>query len=176
VPALGSLILTHSWDGEVKGLKEVPASDRAYVPLPFFAFRLMVGIGVLLLAIAVIGLYLRWRGRLYDTRWFAVVSAFSSPLSFIAILAGWTVTETGRQPYVVYGHLRTADAVAPIAASAVASSLALFVIIYLVLLAAFFWYATRLVLRGPAETETPERPEEVRPGVDALPSHRPVRS
>ncbi len=175
VPALGSLILTHSWDGEVKGLKEVPPADRPYVPLPFFAFRLMVGIGLVLLAIAVIGLYLRWRGRLYDTRWFAVVSAFSSPLSFIAILAGWTVTETGRQPYVVYGHLRTADAVAPIAASAVSSSLALFVIVYLVLLAAFFWYAARMVFRGPVETEKPERPEELRPGFDSLLSHRPVR-
>src|SRR5260370_9440326 len=160
VPALGSLILTHSWDGEVKGLKEVPPADRPYVPLPFFAFRLMVGIGLVLLAIAVLGLYLRWRGRLYDTRWFAVVAAFSSPLSFIAILAGWTVTETGRQPYVVYGHRRTAAAVAPIAASAVTISLALFVIIYLVLLAAFFWYASRLVFRGPAETDTPDRPEE----------------
>jgi cytochrome bd ubiquinol oxidase subunit I len=176
VPALGSLILTHSWDGEVKGLKEVPPEDRPYVPLPFFAFRLMVGIGVLLLAIAVIGLYLRWRGRLYDTRWFAVVAAFSSPLSFIAILAGWTVTETGRQPYIVYGHLRTAEAAAPIAASAVRSSLVLFVLVYLVLLAAFFWYAARMVFRGPAETATGERPEELRPGVDALPSHRPLRS
>ena len=70
-------------------------------------------------AIALIGLWLRWRGRLYDTRWFSIVCAFSSPLAFIAILAGWTVTEAGRQPYVVYGHLRTADAVSPVAAGAV---------------------------------------------------------
>jgi cytochrome d ubiquinol oxidase subunit I len=149
VPALGSLILTHDWEGEVKGLKEVPPAERPYVALPFFAFRIMVGIGFTLLAIAVAGLWLRWRGRLYDTRWFAVVAAFSSPLSFIAILAGWTVTETGRQPYLVYGLLKTADAAAPVAAQAVASSLLLFVMVYLVLLAAFFFYAARHVFRGP---------------------------
>jgi cytochrome d ubiquinol oxidase subunit I len=158
VPALGSLILTHRWDGEVKGLKEVPPAERPYVALPFFAFRLMVGIGLALLAIAVVGLWLRWRGRLYDTRWFAIVAAFSSPLSFIAILAGWTVTETGRQPYVVYGLLKTAEAAAPVAASAVASSLLLFVIVYLVLLGAFFFYAARLVFTGPQSMPSAPRP------------------
>ena len=169
IPDLGSLILTHSWDGEVKGLKEVPPQDRPYVPLPFFAFRLMVGIGLLLLAIALAGAVLRWRGRLYEATWFAKLCAFSSPLPFIAVLAGWTVTETGRQPYVVYGYLRTAEAAAPVAASAVATSLILFVIVYLVLLGAFFFYAMRLVLRGPAE-EPPEAPERTRPGIDAAPA------
>jgi cytochrome d ubiquinol oxidase subunit I len=164
VPVLGSLILTHSLNGEVKGLKEVAPADRPYVPLPFFAFRVMVGIGLLLLAIAVTGLFLRWRGRLYDTRWFSWVCACSSPLGFLAILAGWTVTETGRQPYVVYGHLRTADAAAPVAAHAVATSLALFVIVYLVLLVAFFFYAGRAVLRGPVGED--ESPAKTRPGVE----------
>ena len=163
IPELGSLILTHSLDGEVKGLKEVPPADRPYVPLPFFAFRLMVGIGLALLGIAATGLYLRWRGRLYDTRWFSILCAFSSPLGFIAILAGWTVTETGRQPYVVYGYLRTADAVAPVAAGAVSVSLALFVLVYVVLLAAFFAYAARLVFAGPrgGAAEAPDQ----RPGI-----------
>ncbi len=174
LPALGSLILTHAWDGEVKGLKEVPAADRPYVPLPFFAFRLMVGIGVLLLAIALAGGYLRWRDRLYDTPWFALACACSSPLAFISILAGWTVTESGRQPYLVYGYLRTAQAAAPVAASAVADSLALFVVVYLVLLAAFFWYAARLVWRGP-EAAAPT-PAALRPGLDSAPAHRPERA
>jgi cytochrome d ubiquinol oxidase subunit I len=172
VPELGSLILTHKWHGEVKGLKEVPPEDRPYVPLPFFAFRLMVGIGVVLLAIALAGFWLRWRGQLYDTRWFNIVCAFSSPLSFIAILAGWTVTETGRQPYVVYGVLRTADAAAPVAAGAVGTSLILFIAVYLVLLAAFFWYAGRLVFRGPGAAVPDEDPRATRPGVDAAPAHR----
>jgi cytochrome bd ubiquinol oxidase subunit I len=169
IPDLGSLILTHSWDGEVTGLTSVPPQDRPYVPLPFFAFRLMAGIGFLLLAIALAGSFLRWRGKLYETRWFAVLCAFSSPLPFIAILAGWTVTETGRQPYVVYGYLRTAEAAAALPVSAVATSLILFVLVYLVLLAAFFFYAMRLVLRGPEE-ERPEPPERVRPGIDTAPS------
>ena len=174
IPALGSLILTHSWDGEVKGLKEVPPAERPYVPLPFFAFRLMVGIGVVLLAIALAGLWLRWRGRLYDTRWFAIVAAFSSPLAFIAILAGWTVTETGRQPYIVYGLLKTAEAAAPVAADAVSSSLILFVMVYLVLLAAFFFYAARLVFRGPEITA--EEPEALRPGIDSAPARLPQKA
>jgi cytochrome d ubiquinol oxidase subunit I len=163
IPELGSLILTHSLDGEVKGLKEVAPADRPYVPLPFFAFRLMVGIGLALLAVALAGLYLRWRGRLYDTRWFSILCAFTSPLGFIAILAGWTVTETGRQPYVVYGYLRTADVVAPVAAGAVSASLALFVLVYIVLLAAFFAYAARLVFAGPRGGAEPSSP---RPGAD----------
>lgn len=170
IPALGSLILTHEWNGEVKGLKEVPPADRPYVPLPFFAFRLMVGIGVLLLGIALMGAYLRWRGRLCDTKWFSVVCAFSSPLGFIAVLAGWTVTETGRQPWLVYGRLRTADAAAPVAAHAVATSLVLFVIVYLVLLAAFFLYAGRLVFRGPSVQPPAEPPAATRPGLDAAPA------
>jgi cytochrome d ubiquinol oxidase subunit I len=174
IPALGSLILTHSWDGEVKGLKDVPAAERPYVPLPFFAFRIMVAIGIVLLAIAVTGFVLRLRGLLFDTRWFAVLSAFSSPLAFIAILAGWTVTETGRQPFVVYGYLKTADAAAPVSAGAVSGSLLLFVIVYLVLLAAFFWYAARLVLRGPSEEKEEERPEHLRPGIDAALARAPA--
>ena len=167
IPRLGSLILRHDWNGRIEGLKSVPPDERPYVPLVFWAFRLMVGIGLAMLAIAVVGAVLRWRGRLYDTRWFSFVCAFSSPLGFIAILSGWTVTEAGRQPYVVYGYLRTADAVAPVAASAVATSLALFVIVYAVLLFAFFFYAGRMVLRGPTAHAPPPL---IRPGVGAAPA------
>jgi cytochrome d ubiquinol oxidase subunit I len=150
-------------------LKDVPPDERPYVPLPFFAFRLMVGIGLALLAIALTGLYLRWRGRLYDTRWFSWICAFSSPLGFLAILAGWTVTETGRQPYVVYGYLRTAKAAAPIAAQAVATSFTLFIIVYLVLLFAFFFYAGRAVWRGPSHDD--DMPAATHPGI-ATAAHR----
>ena len=171
IPELGSLILTHHSDGVVQGLKSVPPGDRPYVPLVFFAFRAMVGIGLLLIAISWTGLWLRWRGRLCDTPWFSCVCAFSSPLGFIAILSGWTVTEAGRQPWIVYGQLRTADAVAPVAAGAVAGSLALFILIYCVLLAAFFYYAARLVFAGPHPAET--TPEVVRPGRDSAPARAP---
>jgi len=167
VPRLGSFILTHDFNGEVRGLKSVPPNERPYVPLVFFAFRAMVGIGLVLILIALIGLALRWRGRLYDTSWFHLICAFSSPLGFIAILSGWTVTEAGRQPWIVYGVLRTADAAAPVAAGAVASSLALFVLVYLLLLGAFFYYAARTVLAGPSVAEPYHAPLAVRPGVDA---------
>ena len=172
IPELGSLILTHHSDGVVQGLKSVPPENRPYVPIVFFAFRIMVGIGLALIAISWMGLWLRWRGRLYDTPWFSFICAFSSPLGFIAILSGWTVTETGRQPWVVYGQLRTADAAAPIAAGAVAGSLALFVIVYLVLLAAFFYYAGRFVLAGPHGKDA--TPETVRPGRDSAPARAPA--
>jgi len=164
IPKLGSLILTHELEGEVAGLKSVPPEERPPVPIVFFAFRIMVGIWVLLFAIVTAGAWLRWRGRLYDTRWFSIACAFSSPLPFIAILAGWSVTEVGRQPYVVYGHLRTAHAVSPVAPGAVFGSLTLFVVVYSVLLLAFFFYAMRLVLRGPDIESPAEHPEEVRPG------------
>jgi cytochrome d ubiquinol oxidase subunit I len=171
IPELGSLILTHRSGGVVQGLKSVPKEDRPNVPIVFFAFRLMVGVGLTLIAIAWTGLYLRWRGRLYDTPWFSFVCAFSSPLGFIAILSGWTVTEAGRQPWAVYGQLRTADAVAPVAAGAVAASFALFVLIYLVLLIAFFYYAGRIVLRGPHMAEDPLA---LRPGRDSAPARGPA--
>lgn len=166
IPDLGSLILTHSWHGRVDGLKAVPAADRPPVAIVFFAFRLMVAVWCALLAIALAGAFLRWRGRLYDTRWFNIVTAFSSPLGFIAILAGWTVTEVGRQPYVVYGQLRTADAVSPVAAHAVMTSFALFVVVYAVLILAFFFYAAKTVFAGP-HIGAPAHPEAVRPGIDA---------
>lgn len=174
IPKLGSLILTHEWDGLVQGLKTVPPAERPYVPVVFWAFRLMVGIGVVLTAIAFAGAFLRWRGRLYDTPWFALVCAGSSPLGFLAVLAGWTVTEVGRQPYIVYGLLRTADAVSPVAVRAVTTSLVLFVIVYAVLLLAFFFYAARTVLQGPDVHPPAAHPAEVRPGKDAAVARAPA--
>jgi cytochrome d ubiquinol oxidase subunit I len=115
----------------------------------FFAFRIMVGCGVLLLIVAFTGLYLRWRGRLYTTRWYQYACMGCVPLGFIATLAGWVITEVGRQPYVIYGHFRTAEAVSPIATGAVASSLAVALVLYNVLLLGFLWYAGRLAWRGP---------------------------
>jgi cytochrome d ubiquinol oxidase subunit I len=149
IPLLGSLILTHSLNGEVKGLKEVPASERPPVLPVFLAFRVMVGCGMLLLAVAFTGLYLRWRGRLYTTRWYQIACMGCVPLGFIATLAGWVVTEVGRQPYVIYGHFRTAEAVSPLATGAVAGSMAVAFVLYNCLLLGFFWYAGRLAWRGP---------------------------
>ena len=164
VPHLASLYLTHSWDGYVRGLKDVPPADRPYVPIVFFAFRIMVGIGLVLLSVAITGAVLRWRGRLFTARRFHLVCTGVVPFGFLAVLAGWTTTETGRQPFVVYGHLRTADAVSPVAAAAVGSTLLIFVALYAVLMLAFLWYSARIVFAGPDAGEP--APQAVRAGID----------
>ena len=165
VPHVASLYLTHSWNGEVQGLKAVPRDQRPYVPIVFFAFRIMAGIGMVLLATAITGAVLRWRYRLYDTRWFQLLAMAVAPLGFIAVLAGWTTTETGRQPWIIYGQLRTADAVAPVMAHAVTTTLLIFFAVYGVLLLSFLWFAGRIAIRGP-QGATATDPRHVRPGLD----------
>ncbi|SEJ81598.1 cytochrome bd-I ubiquinol oxidase subunit 1 apoprotein [Sphingobium sp. AP50] len=157
IPVIGSLILTHELDGEVRGLKDFPKNQRPPVVPVFFAFRIMVGCGLALLAISWTALFLRWRGKLFNQRWFLLAAMAATPLGFVATLAGWTVTEVGRQPYVIYGQLRTADAVSPVAAGAVASSLVIALVLYNLLLLGFWWFAGRLVWRGPA-TDKPLPP------------------
>jgi cytochrome d ubiquinol oxidase subunit I len=139
------------------------------VPYVFFAFRIMVGLWLLMFMLVLAGAWLMWRGRLHQARWFHLACVCSSPFPFLAVLCGWTVTEVGRQPYVVYGHLLTADAVSPVAAWAVAGSFSLFILVYAALLIAFFFYAVRAVLRGPTDEGT-ERPEAVRPGLASAPA------
>jgi cytochrome d ubiquinol oxidase subunit I len=158
VPYLGSLILTHSWHGGIRGLKEVPPQDRPYVPIVFFAFRAMVGIGVLLLSLSIIGAYLRWRGRLFTERWFLVALVIASPLSFIAIISGWIVTEAGRQPWVVYGALRTADAASQLVAADVGVTTILFIIVYTFLLAGFLWFFLRTIIQSSESTSVADLP------------------
>jgi len=134
IPHLGSLILTHSWDGEVKGLKEWPPQDRPPVWPVFFGFRIMVGIGLLMLATVVTGWVLRLQHRLFETAWFLRLCQFVAPLGFIAVIAGWTTTEVGRQPWTVFGLLRTADSVSPsLTGSDVLGSLLLYMAVYLLM-------------------------------------------
>ena len=114
IPDLGSLILTHDPNGVVHGLKDLPADQRpSPIIIPFFGFRIMVGIAVIMLAMVVASLWLRWRGELFDADWFLRCCTLASPLGFIAVTAGWATTEVGRQPWTVYGLLRTADSVSP---------------------------------------------------------------
>jgi cytochrome bd ubiquinol oxidase subunit I len=162
VPHLGSLILTHSWNGEVKGLEEVPASDRPYVPIVFFAFRAMVGIGILLLVFALLGGYLRWRRHLFTTKWFLTALILISPLGLVATIAGWVVTEAGRQPYVVYGVVRTANAASHLAAVSVGITFILFIVVYLLLMGGFLWFLIQTIVRGPATADTEEQPRSAR--------------
>lgn len=149
IPKLGSLILTHHINGEVIGLKTVDRQDRPYVPILFYAFRIMVGIGLLFIFTAFFGQYLRWRKKLYEKKWFLKWCTYIAPLGFVAVIAGWFTTETGRQPWVVYGLLRTKDAASILPASSVLTSLSAFVLLYGTLLTTFIFYLTYLLRKGP---------------------------
>jgi cytochrome d ubiquinol oxidase subunit I len=158
IPKLGSLILTHSWDGEVKGLKAWPPEDRPNAAIVFWTFRVMVGIGFLMLGLGLWSLWARWRGELFNTPWLFRAAVAMGPSGFIAVLAGWYTTEIGRQPYTVYELMRTADSVSPIDATAVGISLLLFVIVYFLVFGAGTVYIFRLVAKLPE----PHEPEDGR--------------
>lgn len=174
IPDLGSLILTHDPNGTVRGLKDWPADQRPPVAIPFFAFRIMVGIGLLMLALVATSWVLRARRRLFADGWFLRACEIASPLGFLAVLAGWTMTEVGRQPWTVYGLLRTADSVSPsLTGTDVLLSLIGYAIVYLIMFTAGLILMARIVARGPAESALePEPVESGRPRgpVTALPS------
>ena len=154
IPKLGSLYLTHSWDGAVKGLKDFPADQRPPVAVVYFAFRIMVGIALLMVTVVLAGFVLLARRRLDETRWYLVLCQFTTCLGFIAVIAGWTTTEVGRQPWTVYGLLRTADSVSPSLTGAnVLLSLLLYVVVYLIIFPTGIYTMLRIVWRGPSASE-----------------------
>jgi cytochrome d ubiquinol oxidase subunit I len=166
IPYLSSLILTHSLDGVVPGIRSTPVADRPPLGIVFFAFRSMVGIGMLMLCIGLWSLWLRYRGRLYDAPLMHRFAVMMGPSGFIAILSGWIVTEVGRQPFTVYNLLRTADSHSPIDATAIAFSLAAFVIVYFSLFGAGVYYILRQMKAPPGEGH----------GAADLSVHEPIRA
>jgi cytochrome d ubiquinol oxidase subunit I len=153
IPKLSSLILTHNLDGEVKGLKAWPADQRPHAAWIFWAFRLMVGLGILMITTGVMAIVLYLKKRLFDTRWFQYWCMALTPAGFITVLAGWLVTEVGRQPWIAHGLLRTQDATSPVMGTSVAISLAAFIIVYVFVFGAGSYYILRLIGKGPEETE-----------------------
>jgi cytochrome d ubiquinol oxidase subunit I len=153
VPKLSSLILTHELDGEVRGLKEWPKDERPPVALVFWSFRIMVGLGMLMIATGVIAIILYLRKRLFETRWFQYWCMALTPAGFISVLAGWVVTEVGRQPWIVHGLLRTDAAMSPVLGTSVAISLAAFLIVYVFVFGAGTYYILRLIGKGPGTEE-----------------------
>ena len=145
IPKLSSLILTHELDGEVKGLKEWPREDRPPVAWVFWSFRIMVGIGMLMVATGVVAVVLHLRKKLFETRWFQLWCIALTPSGFIAVLAGWFVTEIGRQPYIVYEVLRTSESVSPVIGPNIALSLLAFIIVYTFVFGAGSYYILRLI-------------------------------
>ena len=159
IPALGSFILTHHWDGVVKGLKEWPKEDRPNATIIFWSFRIMVGLGFLMAGLGLWSLWGRWRKSLYDTRLLHIAALLMGPMGFVAVLAGWITTEAGRQPYTVYGLLRTADSAAPVAAEAVGASLLAFIVVYFAVFGAGVFYILRLMVKPPVQGE-PDSPAD----------------
>jgi cytochrome d ubiquinol oxidase subunit I len=153
IPKIGSWILTHAYDGVVPGLKDVPRDERPPVIPVFFSFRVMVGIGFAMLGLGLWSLYLRWKGTLYTNVWFLRAAMVMTPSGFGAVLFGWFTAEIGRQPWVVYGHLRTADAVSPITAGAVTASLVTFVVVYAFVFGFGSYYLAKLLRKGPEPVE-----------------------
>ena len=163
IPRGSSLILTHDPNGLFPGLKDFPAKDRPPVVPVFFAFRIMVGIGFLMIGVGWVGVWLFWRGRLFSARWYLWPASQAWWIGFTAVICGWIVTETGRQPWIATGILRTADAadaISPVSASSVAVTLVLFVLVYGIVFAMGIYYINRLIAKGPQGSlvEAPQGP------------------
>ena len=160
IPRGASFLITHDADGLFPGLKDFAPEDRPGVTRVFFAFRLMVGIGLTVIAAALAGGWLWWRRRLFDSPRYLKLVGYGWPLGFIAIISGWIVTESGRQPWVAHGILRTADASSPVSAGVVATSLALFVIVYGVVFSIGILFIRSMLRKGPVPAATARPPED----------------
>jgi cytochrome d ubiquinol oxidase subunit I len=173
VPKLGSLILKHSLDAPLAGLDTVPRKDWPPVPITFWSFRVMVGLGLLIMGLGLFSLFMRLRGKLYETRLLHMFALAMGPAGFIAVLAGWITTETGRQPFTVYGLLRTVESASPLAAPAVGSSLIAFIIVYFTVFTAGVIYILRLMAQPPhhgeqgPRSDIPARAAGIAPGAAA---------
>jgi cytochrome d ubiquinol oxidase subunit I len=164
VPLLGSLVLTHDLNGEVPGLKQWPADQRPPVAIPFFAFRIMVGMGFIMLGLIMASLWLRFRHRLFDTKCFLRLCQFTAPVGFLAVLAGWVTTEVGRQPWTVYGLLRTAHSVSPsLTGGDVLISLICYMFVYLIIFPVGILLMARIIRKGPSNTLNDEPVEGGQP-------------
>src|ERR1700742_2380823 len=174
IPKMSSLILKHSPDAPLAGLDTVPRENWPPVPITFWSFRIMVGLGFLILGLGGLSLWKRWRGSLFESRPLHIFAMLMGPAGFIAVLAGWITTETGRQPFTVFGVLRTVDSASPLAAPAVGSSLLAFVIVYFVVYAAGLTYLLRLMAQPPQPGEAgppsdvPARAAGITPAVEGI--------
>jgi cytochrome d ubiquinol oxidase subunit I len=151
LPGLLSLLGHHDFNAEVTGLLDFPPEDRPPVLLTFVSFRLMVALGTLFPLLALIGWFLRH--RLVENRWYLVVMMIAIPLPYIAMQAGWVLAEVGRQPWIVYGLMRTADAASPVAGGQVLASLVAFILVYGILGLTGFYLIFKNAVKGPAPAE-----------------------
>ena len=182
IPDLGSILLRHDPNGVVQGLKDWPRDERPPVAIPFFAFRIMVAIAFLMLALVTAGWWQRARGRLFTSSIFLRCCEWAAPLGFLAVLAGWTTTEVGRQPWTVYGLVRTAESVSPsLTTGDVALSLIGYAVVYVFIYSFGIRQMYRMALKGPAgpniestliEGGRPALPIQAQPGRNGLEAER----
>jgi len=151
VPFLGSLLVTHSLDGVVPGLTDTPRDRRPAMAPVFYAFRVMYIIGTIMFVAVCVGTWLRFRGRLYSTRWFLKLMLWMTPSGLIATVGGWYTAEIGRQPWVVYGQLRTADAVSPVPGPAVLAAFLVILTVYSLFFTGFLAFALKAIRNGPSD-------------------------
>ena len=172
IPKLGSLILKHDLNAPMAGLESIPEDLRPPVGIVFWAFRIMVGLGFAMLGLGLWSLMARLRKRLYDSSILHRCAVLLGPSGFVAVLAGWTTTEVGRQPFTIYGLLRTAQSAAPLDAPVVAASLIAFVVVYFAVFGAGTFYLLKLMAKPPQPHEglPGEGPDgTIKPGaVDAI--------
>jgi cytochrome d ubiquinol oxidase subunit I len=169
-PHLGSLILTRSLDGQIAGLKDFAREDRPNSTVVFWTFRTMVGLGMLMLLLGAWALLARWRRRLYDSKPLLRFAVAMGPAGLVAILAGWFTTEIGRQPWVVYGVMRTRDAVSNHSAVALSTTLGVFIVMYFFIFGAGVRYMLKLIAKGPQSGG-----QEDSPGDGERKNQRPAR-
>ncbi|MFC4295790.1 cytochrome ubiquinol oxidase subunit I [Novosphingobium tardum] len=162
IPKLGSLILEHSLDAPVKGLDQYPRDEQPPVAIVFWSFRIMVGLGLAMIALGLWGLFARARGALYSPGWLHRAAVALGPAGFVAVIAGWVTTEVGRQPWTIYGVLRTREAVSAIGAPGVAGSLIAFVAVYTAVFGFGIWYILKMMSRPPHPGETALAPAPTR--------------
>jgi len=159
IPKLASLINTHKLDGEMLGLKSVAKEDRPLVKLVFYSFRIMVGIGLLMVFIGLVGTLLLFRERIYKHKWFLKICTLASPLGFIAIITGWFTAEFGRQPWVVYNILKTQYSVSYVSAWQVLLSLGSIIVVYFVIFGLFYFkYFFKIINYGPSDVGNERMP------------------
>lgn len=159
IPHLGSLINTHQWNGELPGLTSAPAPDRPWVAPVFFSFRIMVGIGILMLIFSITGVLLAVQKKLFTHRWFLKSCVYFSPAGFIAIICGWLTAEIGRQPWVVQNQLRTLLSVSDISLRNVIISFALIIVVYGIIFGIFYFkYLHKIIQHGPEDLEIETSP------------------
>lgn len=176
IPKLSSLILTHSLNGPLKGLDTVPLEDQPPVVIVFWSFRVMVALGFAMLGLGAWGLVARLRGRLYSTRNLHRAAVAMGPAGFVAVLAGWITTEVGRQPWTVYGYLRTSESLSPVQADAIAASLIGFIAVYFFIFGAGTFYLLRMMAKEPGTPRLGLRDGPIRAaGITPGPAQDPLK-